>query len=449
LARSIKLIWQRRFPNENRQSLILKDLESGEEKELLTLNMPQQFNLRSFPAWSADGKKIASVVWQQNEEFLRLIITETQSGKTEDLFVENFQNVEQVAWLPKRNALAASARVGKTFQLWEIDYPSKQAKRITNDLNDYFSLRISEDGTKILTAQRNVFSNLWVLDEENKDNQKQLTFGTSNHVGLYGIDYLASGEIIYASNEGDSSDVNLWRINPNDNARRQLTKNAGRQNRNPCVSPDDKYIYFSSNRGGKIHIWRIEANGENPAQMTFSENSVETSPQISPDGDWLYFIRRDRQSAAVWRKSLAAGREERVTGEKQFSPTSFLALSPDGRHLAFQNLTEQIESEDTNQQFQIAVIETANPQNVKFFSVGGDNVEIYWTNDSATFDYINPAKGKDEIRRLSLDENIEMQIVREFPKEKIFNIARSKDGRTVAVSRGERQFDALLLTNFE
>lgn len=444
-----QIAFARRFPNENRQGLFLKNLENGEEKELLSLALPQQFSLRSFPAWSPDGRKILSIV-EQNEGFSKIIIIETQSGRTEDFPVKDFQDVEQVVWLPKRNALVASARTGRNFQLWEIDYPSgNQIRRITNDLNDYQSPRISADGTKILTAQRNFYSNLWALDEENKSNQKQLTFGTSNHVGYHGIDYFSNGEIIYASNEGESSDVNLWRVNPNDNVRRQLTEGAGSQNKNPCVSPGDKYIYFSSNRGEKAHIWRIEANGENPAQMTFSENSAENFPNISPNGEWLYFIRKDGKASAVWRKSLTANREERVTDEKQFAPANSLALSPDGKRLAFQNLTEQIDSENTNQNFQIAVVETANPQNVKFFSIGGAKMEIYWTNDGAAFDFVVSAKGNDQIRRLNLDENIGMQIIRQFPKENIFTIARSKDGRTIALSRGQKQTDAVLLTNLE
>lgn len=286
-----------------------------------------------------------------------------------------------------------------------------------------------------------------MFDEQDAQVRKQSTFGTSNRDGYFGIDYFSGGEIVFASNEGASGDFNLWRVNPNDNQRRQLTIGSGSRNENPSISPDDKFIYFASNRGGKSHSWRIEPHGENPQQITFGENSDETFPNISPDGKYLYFIRKNAKSSAVWRKTLSDNAEEKITDEKQFAPTNILALSPDGKYLGFHNLSGQIEGERQN--YQIAVIETANPPAVKFFNIGGAKVEIFWTADSTAFDYIVHPKGRDEIRRLYLDEKIEMQIVRTFPNEVIFFIAHSPDGKTIAVAYGQQLLDAVMLTNLE
>ncbi|MCY7375341.1 MAG: winged helix-turn-helix domain-containing protein, partial [Pyrinomonadaceae bacterium] len=439
------LAFVRSFPNENRQSLILKNLKDGGEREIYKLNLPQEFNLRFYPAWSPDGRRIVGAIQKSNQEFLKIVVINAENGQAEDLLVKNFRAVEQVVWLPNKNALLAAAREERNFQLWEISYPAMQIKRLTNDLNNYQTLKVSDDGTKFLTMQSTFFSNLWVLDAENESVRKQLTFGTSNTDGYRGIGYFPGGEIVYASNEGANGDVNLWRVNPNDNQRRQLTANAGSRNENPSVSPDGKFVYFTSNRGGKPHIWRVESNGEKPQQITVGENS-ERFPQISPDGDWLYFIRQDRQASAVWRKFLPDSREEKITDEKKYAPVNFLALSPGGERLAFQNLTEQIDTENTKQNFQIAVIEITNPPNVKFFSIGGRKVEIYWTADGAAFDYILPYPEKDVIWRQLLDEKTEPQIFKTFPKETLFNLARPKNGKTYAVARGQLQYDAVLLT---
>ncbi|MGC2236962.1 MAG: winged helix-turn-helix domain-containing protein [Pyrinomonadaceae bacterium] len=445
-----QMAFVRSFPKENRQSLILKNLETGDERELFALNFPQTFLLRNYPAWSPDGKMLAVVTAAyQTQGFSKIVVIDTENGQTEDLVIKDFRGVEQVVWLPKDNSFAAVAREGKDFQVWKISRDGLQVRRLINDLNNYRFLSVSADGTKLLTSQFIFFSNLWIFDEENPQIKKQLTFGTSNRDGYYGIDYFSNGELVYASNDGASGDINLWRLDPNDNRRRQLTMDAGSRNEYPAASPDDKFIYFVSNRGGAAHIWRIEAGGDNSQQITFGENFNESFPQVSPGGEYLYFIRKDKQSSAVWRKALASGAEEKITGEAQFVPTNILALSPDGKYLGFHNLTEQIDSENTKQAYQVAVIETANPQAIRFFNVDGAKVEIYWTADSAAFDYIDHPKGRDEIQRLSLDGKSEMQIIRTFPNEVLFYIAHAPGGKSAAVSYGQQLQDAVLLTNFE
>ncbi len=444
-----QIVFVRSFPNENRQSVIIKNIDGGEEREFFTLNSPQEFYLRTFPAWSADGKKLVFPVNQKNQSFLKFVIADSGNGKSEDLLVENFRDVSQVIWHPKRNTLIAAARAGKNSQLWEIQYPTNRVQRLTNDLNSYLSPRISDDGTKLLITEGIFFSNIHVFDKENENLHKQLTFSKSNSDGYRGIAYFANGEIVYTSDEGDASDTNLWRINPNNNERRQLTANAGSRNDNPIISPDDKFIYFSSNRGGKPNIWRITANGENSAQITFGENEINAFPQISPDGVWLYFIRNTEKSSAVWRKSLIDNAEEQLTAARKFTPTNFLASSHDGKHLAFQNLTEKISGENPKQNFQIAVIETENPQNVKFFNLSGRQAGISWTADGQSFYYIMPKKDNDEIWQQSIEENIEPQLFRTIPKEMIFSSASSKDGKTFAVSMGQLSYNPILIANFE
>ncbi len=441
-----QLAFVRNFPNQNRQALIIKNLDSGTETEVMNLESPEAFYLWSYPAWSPDDKKLLGVVTRQNQGFQKIAVADLETGQVEDWSFKNFHEVSQIAWLPKRNALIASAVEDKVYQLREISYPDKQIRRLTNDLNNYMAPVISADGAKVLATQFNLFANIWVLDSEVPAVQKQLTFGTTNLHGYYGIDYFPDGQIVYASNEGESTEVNLWRVDPNNNQRRQLTVNAGKRNESPTVSADGRFVYFSSNRSGKPSIWSVDANGENPHQVTSAENSSDLYPQISPANDWLYFVRKSSGSSAVWRKSLADGREEKITDEHSLTPNNFLALSPDGRHLAFQNLTEKVPTDDPTQTFQIAVVETDKVGTVKFFSLDGRKVEVFWTADSAAFDSIDPTPGGDRILRTSLNRQTPGEVLRDFPKEQLFGLSRAPDGKTFAAARGEIRYDAILLT---
>ncbi len=441
-----EIVFIRALPAENRQMLIIKNLETNAETEILSANSPETMRLRSFPDWSSDGSKIAVIFERQG--FDKIVIYDVKTKQTESLQFKNFNQMDHLQWIPKKNALLVSAREAKFYQLWEISVADKKTTRITNDLNNYLSLKLSADGKRLLTTQNNFFTNIWTLAGENLTGEKQITFGISNRDGLSGIDSFSTGDIVYASNEGDSGNINLWRINPATSERREITKDAGKLNENPVISPDEKYIYFASDRGGKSAIWQIEANGENPKQITSVENSNDTFPQISPDREWLYFIRNSAKTSAVYRKSLTDSREEQLTTGEQFAPASFLTLSPDGRFLAFHNLTEKIQAGNPQQEHQVAVIEVENPSNVKNFDIGGRIPCIFWTADSSSFEYIFGLIDGNEIRQRSFTEEKPAQVLRKFTKDEVYFIAHSSDGKTI-VARGKQQTDAVLLTNFE
>jgi Tol biopolymer transport system component len=58
----------------------------------------------------------------------------------------------------------------------------------------------------------------------------------------------------------------------------------------PEYSPDGKYIYFNSIRGGAtMQIWRMTADGKNPEQIT-NDDLNNWFPHISPDGQSIVFI---------------------------------------------------------------------------------------------------------------------------------------------------------------
>jgi Tol biopolymer transport system component len=63
---------------------------------------------------------------------------------------------------------------------------------------------------------------------------------------------------------------------------------------NPDCSPDGKFIYFNSDRGGNQDIWRIPATGAGPddsrAQRITKDESEDWFPHPSPNGNSLIFL---------------------------------------------------------------------------------------------------------------------------------------------------------------
>jgi|GEM_PF-2044033 len=117
---------------------------------------------------------------------------------------------------------------------------------------------------------------------------------------------------------------------------------------NPVWSPDGKWLYFCSDRGGSFAIWRIaidELRGTvsgAPEQVTTSTSAGAGSLSFSRDGKRLIF---SSSSAHAFLKRLDL---DPVTGEpRTLTPfttnVAMQAISPDGRFIAYFNGGERQE----------------------------------------------------------------------------------------------------------
>ena len=72
----------------------------------------------------------------------------------------------------------------------------------------------------------------------------------------------------------------------------------------PSWSADGRWIYFASDRAGKLDIWRIPPDGGEAERVT-TGGGFETFP--TPDGRYLYYSRED--GSPLRRRDLASGEE--------------------------------------------------------------------------------------------------------------------------------------------
>ena len=433
------------YPNEAEWDLMTKNLESGEEKKLVARKLPETLYHSGFPAWSPDGKKISFVSQEANSKLKTIEVT---TGQEESIETGKLAQIEQTLWSPDGKAIILAGRErNRFFQLWRVNYPSGELQRITNDLNIYRHPSLSADGKNLLVHQQLLYSHLWVATADNLENQKQITFGNLNRDGNAGLAWTPDGNLIYASRI--TGNVDLWLARLTDGSQQQLTKDAGTNNENPILSPDGKFVYFESNRNGMRNIWRIETNGANPTQVSFSEKETQFCPAISPDGNWLYYLQKSPKGSTVWRRSLIDGKNEALSESNKAAPDSFLSISPDGKLLAFNNLTEKRDEDSENKTSEIGIISTEPKSEPKFFKIPTMREKLLWLADSKSVDYLENTPDGGKLWRLSFEVNAPPKLLLVIPKVFFFDFAWSGDGKNLALAHGKQESDVMILKNFE
>lgn len=443
-----EIAYVKKFPNESRDELIIRNLSSGAERILKELKAPEGFYWNGYPAWSADGKKIAIAVISPTEHFIRLLVLGASGGNETEVHVEDLRNVEQVVWNADGSAVIAAANDGDNFQIWRISLTDGSRKRITNDLNSYLGVAISADRKKLVARQRIYFSNIWVSQKDALTDLKQVTSGTSRNDGLKGLNWINDERLVYTSNDEKIRDWNLWIVNSTDGARQKITSNTETQNDYPVVSPDKKSIYFASEKNKESRIWRVNPDGSNPEQVTFGESESHSFPQISPDGAWLYFVIKNAKFSTIGRKSLLSNSVQELSGARNYVPGNFLTISPDGKYLAFANLGSEARAEHSDGPLEVGILSTEDPKQLSFHKIPAWLQRAEWSRDGKSLDFVT---GDVKANGISRYEIATVRMSEIIPKTggSIFDFAWSPTGSNIAVSRGQLSRDVVLINDFE
>ena len=167
-------------------------------------------------------------------------------------------------------------------QLWVISYPSGEARRISSDLNDYSGTSLTADSKTLATVQNDWTANIWTAPITDPASAKQITTGKLE--GTKGLAFAPDGRIVYTVNTQGTNDI--WIMNADGTNQRPLATDPS-EDQLPNVTPDGRYIVFTSERGGFPSLWRMDLDGANLKQLTFSQEDY--AQNVSPDGRWVLF----------------------------------------------------------------------------------------------------------------------------------------------------------------
>jgi len=170
---------------------------------------------------------------------------------------------------------------------------------------------------------------------------------------------------------------------------KQLTR--GKNDTSPSLSPDGRWVVYTSSTSGRPSLWKVSIDGGEPAQLSAASAG---RPLVSPDGKWIACYYQDQKDGnfKVALLPFAGGEPALVEGMAQ--PDFFI---------------------------------------------------LNWSLDSRALTYIATQQGVSNIWSKPIDGGPARQLTN-FTTDRIFRFAWSRDGKFLACERGMIINDVVLIS---
>jgi len=413
------MAFRRGVPNKNREDLVVRDVESGQERVLAHVSPPVAFGQ---PAWSPDGKRIAIPEVRGGVALGASVATYgVADGRREPVGKAAFVNMNDLTWLPDGRGLIASAFDPATLQdgqLWRIGFPDGRVTRITADRNFYAATSVSADGASIAAARFRQELNLWITTPAGARVARQVTF-ESGEGAVENWDEGPDSTIIYQTmKDGIPQIVSVQQGGASERSLTQGQKIAIE----PNFRPDVGIIYRHADDDLTLHIWRMDANGENARSLT--SGTGESIGDVSRDGRIILFYRNDMRDV-LWSLSPEGGAPVR----RGVSSSGSAVLSPDGTRV-LHTLIHEVGGQGafTPQIISLQSGETSTP------GLPPRALDTDWTPDGTALTYRHRSNEFRNVYRLPLDGGAPREITH-FNDGQVVLQRWSPDGKRLVVCR--------------
>ena len=437
--------------NGTQDELFVANIDGSNERRIITVAEPDWIG-GSNPVWSPDGRTVAVAIGSENKnEFtgLNLGMTPTvisvADGSVKRVAPSRWIYIGRVGWFNDGSGLVFVAREQQMSppQLWQISYPEGEAQRITNDLNSYeiYNLTVTDDDSNLIAVQSDPVSNIWVAAVGQPGSEKPLTVRKNALEGSRGIAWTADGRVVFDTNINGGKG-SIWAISAQDGDAAPLINNDTPDSA-PEISADGRVLVFGSLRNGGNQVWRMDLDGSNQKQLTQEVGGVPGF-SVSRDGRWVIY---NPFTGGIRRVTTDGGGSPTVLVQK--GSLSYPQLSPDGKLIAYFFNDEQ------SHRGKIGVIQFDDGTLVKTIDLPitaalGSYYNLFyrgwhWSPDRRAFVYVNTVGGVSNLWSQPIDGGAAKQITN-FKSDLILTFAYSPDGRRLALARGSRTSDAVLIT---
>lgn len=436
------------YPAKGESALMIANVDGSGEQPLATRKLPESFYPLFFtgPSWSPDGQLIACALANyESGSQVDVVAFRVQDGKAQVLTRKPWAYIGRVEWIPDSSGLliiagenqAVITAAGSTAQIYHLSYPEGEVRSVTNDLNFYRVLSLTDDATKLVTVEMSFPASISIIPLNDLKGATQITSGKFEG---YGTSFTPEGKIVFSSDASGKPDI--WTASADGANRKQLTSNAG-SNLTPSVSRDGRYIAFISDRTGTRNVWRMDTDGGNTVRLT--SGLSDELPRFSPDGRWVVYSSLDPSKPGLWKVSVDGGDPVQITDRDAHGPD----VSPDGKLIA---CLMRSNPNSADQTARIALIPFEGGPPVQTFDIQNAvtlaslSLQIHWSLDGRALLYTSTINNVSNIWSQPIDGGKPAQVT-DFKENLILAFDLSPDGKRIVCSRGVFSRDAILISD--
>ena len=431
------------YPNPGESALVIANLDGSGQRNLTVKKDPERIAPLFFtgPSWSPDGKIVASTVLTIGRRS-KVVGFSVDDGSEKDLSPDAWPFSARVQWLPDMSGLLVIAGDNPgAAQVWLVSYPDGRIRRVTNDLNTYRGIGLTQNGKMMTAIQSQGLVNLWVVPEGDAAKGVRLPTGNISFFASRGnnVAWTPDEKLVFVSNEGGQADI--WVSDKDGNNRKQLTANQA-ENFSPIVSADGRYIVFVLWKDGKGNLWRMNRDGSNPVQLT--SGLWEAYPSLSPDSRWVTYTSLQDGKPTLLKISIDGGTPAQVTDHNVTAAT----VSPDGKSIAY---TYPKSSDSSAPPNRVAIIPFEGGPVLRTFEIPPSTAllsMVQWSKDGKSINYTVVSNNVSNIWSQPIDGG-KPKPVTDFKEMQITSFAWSHDGKQLACTRGSLLRDAILITDLK
>lgn len=439
-----KLAFFRHNPNEGGDTILIADSDGANLQPFIETK-EMGFDKFTGVDWSPDGERFLVGVFKsagESSKKVRIATIEIKDKQFKSLNDQPWQKANSFEWLKDNSGIVflGKPNMSDTQQIWRMDFPGGEARQITTDTSDYESLSLAAETNAIVTTKVDTISSFWSLLPKSNE-LKQISGDSKTLYAQFGIACAPNGKLFYTRKTGE--EVNLYSMDEDGGGEKQLTS-GGKINYEPTVTPDGKYVVFSSNRTGFFNLWRINADGNNPVRLTDTQNAYDSQIDVTPDGKTVLFARQssDGGKTGLMKVSIDGGSAAPLIPGSDSSEL-MPRVAPDGKRLAFQTFHYDKNTARFHTALKIAELDEnqtiKQSEEIEF----GMHHPLEWTADGTALTYINRS-GIDNIWNLSTKTKKENPLTA-FNSGNITAFTWSSDGKKLFIVRGIYNSDLVLI----